>query len=74
MTIDRHDRRAQTLRTTIALAVALAASACKSAPLPPPVVVPVSSLSFEADYRVVQPLTSEAHQIHEVVFGLGGTL
>lgn len=34
----------------------------------------VSSLSFEADYRVVQPLTPDARQIHEVVFGLGGTL
>ena len=28
----------------------------------------------EADYRVVQPLTPDARQIHEVVFGLGGTL
>ena len=33
----------------------------------------VSALSLEAGYRLVQPLTSEAQQIHEFVFGLGGT-
>jgi len=33
----------------------------------------VNALSFEADYRLVQPLTPEAQQIHEFVFGVGGS-
>jgi hypothetical protein len=32
-----------------------------------------SALSFEAAYRLVQPLTPDAQQIHEFVLGLGGS-
>ena len=32
----------------------------------------VSALSFEAGYRLVQPLTPDAQRIHEVVLGIGG--
>jgi hypothetical protein len=33
----------------------------------------VTPLSFEAGYRLVQPLTPEAQRMHEFVFGIGGS-